>query len=71
MVDNNCMLFRREHGTAAAVLYRETRLYNDDRLMYAFLKRNAGKRGRTGTPTINHVCPQHLIDFCKQNCSPD
>jgi hypothetical protein len=71
MVDNNCMLFRREHGTAAAVLYRETRLYNDDRLMYAFLKRNAGKRGRTGTPTINHICPERLIDFCRKNCSPE
>jgi hypothetical protein len=71
MVDNNCMLFRRELGVAASGLYRETREYNDDRLMYAFLKRKAGIGGRTGTPTVNHICPERLVDFFRRNCSPD
>jgi len=68
MVDNNCMLFRRRFGVAASRLYRETRAYNDDRLMYAFLKRNAGPRGRTGQPTINQICPARLTEFFKSNC---
>lgn len=70
MVDNNCMMFRRELGVAAARLYRETSEYDDDRLMYHFLKRNAGTRGRTGKPTINHICPEELVDYFKTNCSP-
>jgi hypothetical protein len=69
MCDNNCMIFRRELGTAAAVLYRETRDYNDDRLMYAFLKAKAGPRGRTNTATINHTCPERLVEFFRANCS--
>jgi hypothetical protein len=71
MCDNNCMVFRRELGSAAAVLYRETRDYNDDRLMYRFLKANAGQRGRTDTPTIHHTCPEKLIAFFRQHCSPN
>ncbi|HTW73485.1 MAG TPA: glycosyltransferase [Steroidobacteraceae bacterium] len=70
MCDNNCMMVQRSFGVAAAPLYRETRHYNDDRLMYAFLKRDAGPRGRTGTPTINQVCPERLIEFFRLNCSP-
>jgi hypothetical protein len=65
------MIFRRELGTHAAVLYRETREYNDDRLMYQFLKHNAGPRGRTGKPTVNQTCPAKLISFFTQNCSAE
>ncbi len=71
MCDNNCMVFRRELGVRAAALYRETRAYNDDRLMYGFLKSEAGVPGKTGRPTINHVCPDRLVQFFEQNCSMD
>lgn len=70
MCDNNCMIFRRDLGSAAAVLYRETKDYNDDVLMYRFLKANAGPRGRTGMPTVHHTCPEWLVEFFRQNCSP-
>jgi len=69
MCDNNTMIFRRELGTAAARLYRETTQYNDDRLMYQFLKSNGGRRGRTGLPTVNHSCPERLVDFFRNGCS--
>jgi len=71
MVDNNCMMFKRRLGTSAAVLYRETREYNDDRLMYAFLKQYAGEPAKTNLATVNQVCPTHLVEFFKQNCSPE
>jgi len=71
MFDGNCMMFKRELGVAAAALYRETREYNDDRLMYSFLRSNAGPPGRTGRVTINHICPPRLVDFFRQNCSPE
>lgn len=69
MCDNNCLIFRRELGAMAASLYRETRDYNDDRLMYGFLKTQAGPRGKTGRPTINQICPDRLINFFSSNCS--
>jgi len=69
MCDNNCMMFKRPFGVAAAPLYRETLQYNDDRLMYAFLKQAAGPRGRTGTATINQVCPERLVEGFRANCS--
>lgn len=69
MCDNSCMMFQRPFGVAAAPLYRETRQYNDDRLMYAFLKQAAGPRGRTGTPTINQVCPERLVEGFRAYCS--
>ncbi len=69
MCDNNCIAFRRELGVAAASLYRETTDYNDDRLMYGFLKANAGSRGVTGTPTVNQICPEKLVEFFRSNCS--
>ena len=68
--DNNCMTFRRELGVAAAPLYRETRNYDDDRLMYGFLKAKAGPRGRTYVPTIHQICPERLVDFFRGGCSP-
>jgi hypothetical protein len=70
MCDNNTLVFRREFGTANAVLYRETREYNDDRLMYRFLKTSGGRRGATGKPTIHHVCPDRLVAFFREGCSP-
>jgi hypothetical protein len=71
MCDNNCLVFRRELGTAGAVLFRETRDYNDDRLMYRFLKTSGGRRGTTGRPTIHHICPDKLVAFFRKECSPD
>ena len=69
MCDNNCIIFARELGTEAAVLYRETHEYNDDRLMYQFLKKKAGPRGATGVPTIHQTCPERLVEFFRENCS--
>jgi hypothetical protein len=68
MCDNNVMFFKREFASVAAQLYRETTEYNDDRLMYAFLKKHAGIRGRTNVATINQTCPEKLMDFFKINC---
>jgi hypothetical protein len=70
MLDNNCMMFRREFGVAAAHLYRETREYNDDRLMYHFLKTHAGPRATTGRPTIHQICPDKLEGFFRHYCAP-
>jgi len=53
----------------AALLYRETTEYNDDRLMYGFLKENAGPRGGCDRATINHVCPDFLIEFFTEFCT--
>lgn len=69
MCDGNVMICRRELGVQAAMLYRETVEYNDDRLMYAFLKSQAGPRGRTGSATINHICPDRLVEFFRNNCT--
>lgn len=71
MCDNNTMVFRRELGLAAAPLYRETEKYDDDRLMYAFLKSHAGPRGRCEKVGINHICPEALVEFFTSNCTPD
>jgi|HubBroStandDraft_1064217.scaffolds.fasta_scaffold31693_3 hypothetical protein len=69
MCDNNTMVFLRQFGVGAAPMYRETRQYNDDRLMYAFLKQHAGPRGSTSRPTVNQVCPDRLVEFFRVNCS--
>lgn len=69
MVDNNCMMFRRIYGSNAAIFYRETKQYNDDRLMYSFLRKNAGEPGETDQATINQTCPARLVDFFKNNCT--
>lgn len=71
MCDNNCMIFERSLGSAAAVLYRETNDYNDDRLMYGYLKAHAGRRGATNQPTVHQYCPGKLIEFFRTNCSPE
>jgi hypothetical protein len=69
MIDNNCMIFERKLGVAAAWLYRETTQYNDDRLMYEFLKKSAGPRGRTGSATVHQICPERLIGMFRSHCS--
>ena len=71
MIDNNCMLFRREWGVRAAPLYRETRSYNDDRLMYAMLKAEAGPRGRTGRATLDQCSPPALVEMFRAACSAE
>ena len=71
MCDGNTMMFKRELGVAAAHMFRETTEYNDDRLMYAFLKKHAGPRGKTNLPTISQICPDKLTDFFRTNCSPE
>lgn len=69
MVDNNCMIFRRRFGTSGAVLYRETKEYNDDRLFYAFLKEHAGEPYQTKEATVNQICPLKLIQMFDNNCT--
>jgi hypothetical protein len=69
LVDNNSNMFRRPYGVAAAHLYRETKDYNDDRLMYEFLKQFAGLPGKTGQATVNQICPVRLEQFFRMNCT--
>lgn len=69
MIDNNCMMFKREYGVPASQLYRFTTERNDDRLMYDFLKKNAGTLGRTNKATVNHISPIFLEDFFRVNCT--
>ena len=68
MCDGNTMAFRRELGVGAAHLFRETTEYNDDRLLYAFLKHYGGPRGTTNEASINQICPEKLIVFFQRNC---
>ena len=68
MADNNTMIFSRRFGTSGAVVYRETKEYNDDRLMYAFLKKYAGEPGRIEEATVNQICPQKLEMMFRQHC---
>jgi hypothetical protein len=68
MCDNNTMLFRREYGVRAAHIYRETDQYNDDRLMYSFLKDMVSKKFRVESAKINHICPAKLEEFFRRNC---
>jgi hypothetical protein len=68
MVDNNTMIFARRFGTSGAVLYRETTEYNDDRLMYGFLKKHAGEPGRSVEATVNQICPKKLEKMFREYC---
>jgi len=68
MVDNSCMIFDRRYGSSGAVLYRETNEYNDDRLFYAFLKKNAGEPSITKEATVNQVCPSKLEGMFRKFC---
>jgi hypothetical protein len=70
MCDGNTMVFRREHGVMAAHLYRNTTNYDDDRLLYAYLKANAGPSASTNVPTIHQICPEKLVPFFQAQCSP-
>ena len=69
MVDNNCMIFHRRLGSSSAVIYRETQEYNDDRLMYAFLKQHAGIPGKVNEATVNQICPERLEVMFRQYCT--
>lgn len=69
MVDNNCMIFKRRFGVAGACLYRETQEYNDDRLMYDFLKTYAGEPAKTELATVNQICPDRLVSFFRNGCT--
>lgn len=68
MCDGNTMAFKRELGVGAAYLFRETVEYNDDRLLYGFLKQYGGPRGKTNQASINQICPDRLINFFVNNC---
>jgi len=68
MVDNNSMIFSRRFGSSAAVLYRETKEYDDDRLMYDFLNHHAGSPGKTKKATVNQICPVRLEKMFRSNC---
>ena len=69
MVDNNTMIFSRRFASSAAVLYRETKDYNDDRLMYAFLKQHAGAPGKSEEATAKQICPKKLEKMFRENCT--
>ena len=69
LVDNNTVIFERRFGSSAAVLYRETTEYNDDRLMTAFLYKYAGEPGVSKEATINQVCPERLENMFRENCT--
>lgn len=69
MCDGNTIVFRREFGVVAAQMFRNTTEYNDDRLMYQFLKSAAGAPRQVNAVTINHTCPEKLVDFFTENCS--
>jgi hypothetical protein len=71
MVDNNCLFFKKKYGVSAACLYRNTKEYNDDRLMYSFLKEYGGLPAKTESVTVNQVCPDRLIDFFRKNCEQE
>jgi len=68
MADNNTMIFTRRFGTSGAVVYRETKEYNDDRLMYAFLKKHAGEPGKIKEATVNQICPKKLEGMFREYC---
>ena len=70
LVDNSSLLVGRKFGASAACLYRETKEYNDDRLMFAFLKQYAGEPGKTNVATVNQICPQRLEKMFRQYCVP-
>ena len=69
MADNNCMVFKRRFGTSGAVLYRETKDYNDDRLFYGFLKKHAGLPSKTNDATVNQICPERLVAMFREHCT--
>jgi len=68
MVDNNSMIFVRRFATSAACLYRETTDYNDDRLMYKFLKDYAGAPAIVKNVSVHQICPDNLVEFFKIYC---
>jgi glycosyltransferase involved in cell wall biosynthesis len=71
MVDNNCLFFKKRYGFSSSCLYRTTENYNDDRLMYNFLKKYAGRPFKTNQATVNQICPNRLIEFFRENCEQE
>jgi len=71
LVDNSSLIFKREFGASAACLYRETKEYNDDRLMFQFMTKYAGVPGKSGMVTVNQRCPIRLETFFRLNCVPN
>lgn len=69
MCDGNTIVAKREFGVMAAHLYRNTVNYDDDRLMYNYLKTNAGARGIIENATIHQICPHKLVPFFESQCS--
>ena len=70
LVDNSSLLVKREFAASAACLYRETREYNDDRLMFSFLNQYAATPGKTNVATVNQICPPKLEQMFRNNCTP-
>lgn len=71
MVDNNSMVFKAKYGYSAACLYRNTKFYDDDRLMYNFLLKYAGQPAKTNLATVNQICPERLISYFRSNCTKE
>ena len=69
MFDGNCMFFKKEHGFNAAHLYRNTDQYNDDRLMYSYLKSSNISYVFSNEHTVNQVCPVNLIGMFEKHCT--
>lgn len=69
LVDNSSLLVTRKFASSAACLYRETEEYNDDRLMFAFLKKYAGNPGKTNVATVNQICPTRLEPMFRKYCT--
>lgn len=69
MLDGNTMFFKREYGSYAAPLYRETWDYNDDRQMYAYLKDSGDGYVLSPKATVNQVCPEKLVGMFESNCT--
>jgi len=70
LVDNSSLLVDRKFAASSACLYRETEEYNDDRLMFAFLKKYAGIPGKTNVATVNQICPSRLEQMFRKQCTP-
>jgi hypothetical protein len=69
LIDNSSLLVTRKFAASSACLYRETEEYNDDRLMFAFLKKYAGIPGKTNVATVNQICPPSLKEMFRSYCA--
>jgi len=69
LIDNNSLLVERKFAASSACIYRETCDYNDDRLMYSFLKQYAGEPAKTDMATVNQICPERLEGMFREGCT--